>query len=182
MPRTSPYSITLCRWPNAQNSKPARADIRHRILMSCGPGSCCTPPRVWATTRFAGPPWDTPRQVGVQVGAKRFYDERPGRPDRFCPRGGRPPSFFPPDVVVAIKALAGETAGEDGHARWPRWAVPRPGPRAAVEFRHRSPAISGTTILGAGSVSDAIKPWQHRSLDLPPATPTSVPRAGPRVL
>ena len=37
--------------PSAQNSKPAHADIRHRIPMLCGPGSCCTRPRVWATTR-----------------------------------------------------------------------------------------------------------------------------------
>jgi len=37
--------------PSAQNSKPARVDIRHRIPKLCGPGSCSTRPKAWATTR-----------------------------------------------------------------------------------------------------------------------------------
>src|ERR1700682_5523055 len=37
--------------PSGQNSKPARVDIRHRIRKLCGPGSCSTRPKAWATTR-----------------------------------------------------------------------------------------------------------------------------------
>ena len=60
---------------------------------------------------------DTPRQV-VSKWRKRFFDQRlAGLGD--LPRGGRPPAF-PPDVVVAVKALACELPAATGvpPARW----------------------------------------------------------------
>ena len=82
---------------------------------------------------------DTPRQVVSSKWRKRFYDERlAGLTD--LPRGGRPPSF-PPDVVVAIKALACELPAKTDT---PRWQCPDLA-RAAVESGIVA-AISGTTI------------------------------------
>jgi transposase len=47
---------------------------------------------------------DTPRQI-VSKWRKRFFEKRlQGFEEK--PRRGRPPAFPPPEVVVAIKALA----------------------------------------------------------------------------
>src|SRR6476469_10669314 len=119
MPRTSPYSITLA---DAEH-----AELRHRILMLFGPGSCCTRPRVWATTRS--------RRAWTHHG-------------RWCPSGANAsttsvwpawpiclgedgPRVFPPDVVVAIKALACELPAKTDTPR-ARWQSPDLA-RAAVE-------------------------------------------------
>ena len=73
------------------------------------------------------------------------------------------PPVFPPDVVVAVKALACElpTTADAPLARWhcPDLA------RAAVE-QGIVAAISGTTIW-RWLCADAIKPWQHRSWIFP---------------
>ena len=47
MPRISPYFIVLT--PEERTVFEARA--RHRIVMWCAPGSCCSPPRDSGTRR-----------------------------------------------------------------------------------------------------------------------------------
>lgn len=105
---------------------------------------------------------DTPRQV-VSKWRKCIFDDRlAGLTD--LPRGGRPPSF-PPDAVVAIRALACEfPAKADTPQPLARWQCPDLA-RAAVE-QGIAASTSGTTIwrwLSAGT----IKPWQHRSWIFP---------------
>jgi hypothetical protein len=85
------------------------------------------------------------------------------------------PPVFPPDVAVAVKALACElpTTADAPLARWhcPDLA------RAAVE-QGIVAAISGTTIW-RWLCADAIKPWQHRSWIFPrdPDFATKAPHA-----
>jgi hypothetical protein len=73
------------------------------------------------------------------------------------------PRVSPPDVVVAVKALACELPAKAGKplARWQCLDLAR----AAVE-QGIVASISGTTIWRWLS-SDAIKPWQHRSWIFP---------------
>ena len=158
MPRTSPYSITLADAERAELEARARrytspySDVvRARIVLYAAEGL--------GNDEIAAR-LDTPRQV-VSKWRKRFYDERlVGLTD--LPRGGRPPSF-PPDVVVAIKALACELPAKTD-TPLARWQSPDLA-RAAVESGIVA-SISGTTIWRWLS-SDAIKPWQHRSWIFP---------------
>src|SRR6185503_13137975 len=151
MPRTSPYSITLADAERAELEARARrytssySDVvRARIVLYAAEGL--------GNDEIAAR-LDTPRQV-VSKWRKRFFDERlAGLTD--LPRGGRPPSF-PPDVMVAIKALACEfPATADPPQPLARWQCPDLA-RAAVESGIVA-AISGTTIWRWLS-SDAIKP------------------------
>ena len=154
MPRTSPYSITLTDAERAELEARARrytspySDIvRARIMLYAAQGL--------GNDKIAAR-LDTPRQV-VSKWRKRFFDERlAGLTD--LARGGRTPSF-PPDVVVAIKAMACELPAKPDTplARWQSLDLAR----AAVEPGIVA-SISGTTIWRWLS-SDAIKPWQHRS-------------------
>src|ERR1700681_2439543 len=124
--------------PSARNSKPAPADIRHRIPMSCGPGPCCTPPTAWLTR--SRPAWT--------------------RHGRWCPSGANASTT---SVWPAIKALACELPAKTD-TPLARWQCPDLA-RAAVESGIVA-SISGTTIWRWLS-SDAIKPWQHRSWIFP---------------
>jgi DDE superfamily endonuclease/Homeodomain-like domain len=173
MPRTSPYSLTLTDAERTQLEARARRYtspysevIRAKIVLYAAEGL--------GNDEIAAR-LDTPRQV-VSKWRKRFFDERlAGLTD--LPRGGRPPSF-PPDVMVAIKALACEfPATADPPQPLARWQCPDLA-RAAVESGIVA-AISGTTIWRWLS-SDAIKPWQHRSWIFP-RDPDFGPRAA-RVL
>jgi hypothetical protein len=78
-------------------------------------------------------------------------------------RGSDDPRLSPPDVVVAIKALACELPATSGRPL-SRWQCPDLA-RAAVE-QGIVASISGTTVWRWLS-ADAIKPWQHRSWIFP---------------
>lgn len=78
-------------------------------------------------------------------------------------RGSGGPRLFPPDVVVAVKALACELPAASGRPL-ARWQCPDLA-RAAVE-QGIVASISGTTIW-RWLAADAIKPWQHRSWIFP---------------
>jgi hypothetical protein len=86
------------------------------------------------------------------------------------------PRVFPPDVVVAVKALACELPTTAG-VPLSRWHCPDLA-RTAVE-QGIVASISGTTIWRWLS-ADAIKPWQHRSWIFP-RDPDFAPKAA-RVL
>ncbi len=170
MPRTSPYRLTLTDAERTPSWKDGHADIRHRIQTSCGPRSCFTRPRGWATTR--SPHAWTPRDRWYPSGANASTSS--ACPDLPISPGEDDPPVFPPDVVVAVKALACElpTTADAPLARWhcPDLA------RAAVE-QGIVAAISGTTIW-RWLCADAIKPWQHRSWIFPgdPDFATKAPR------
>ena len=84
-------------------------------------------------------------------------------PDLPISPGAADPRVFPPDVVVAVKALACELPTTAG-APLARWHCPNLA-RTAVE-QGIVASISGTTIWRWLS-ADAIKPWQHRSWIFP---------------
>ena len=121
--------------PSAQNSNPAPGRytssysdvVRARIVLYAADGV--------GNDEIAAR-LDTPRQV-VSKWRKRFYDQRlAGLTD--LPRAGRPPSF-PPDVVVAIKALACELPAKTdtplarGNAR--TWPAPPSSPASSPRSR-----------------------------------------------
>jgi hypothetical protein len=84
-------------------------------------------------------------------------------PDLPISPGEDDPPVFPPDVVVAVKALACELPTNTG-APLARWYCPDLA-RTAIE-QGIVASISGTTIWRWLS-ADAIKPWQHRSWIFP---------------
>lgn len=96
MPRRSPFVIEL--------SRAERGALEaHRIGMSSEPRSCSWPPRTWRTRPL--PHGDLPFQV-VSKWRKRFFEQRlAGLEER--PRTSRSP-VFPPELVVAVKAIACE--------------------------------------------------------------------------
>jgi len=145
--------------PSAPSWKDVHADIRHRIQTSCGPRSCSTRPRGWATTRspHAWTPHDRWCPSGANASTSNACPDLPISP------GEDDPPVFPPDVVVAVKALACELPTTAG-APLARWHCPDLA-RTAVE-QGIVAAISGTTIW-RWLCADAIKPWQHRSWIFP---------------
>lgn len=158
MPRTSPYRLTLTDAERTELEARARrytspySDVvRAKIVLYAAEGL--------GNDEIAAR-LDTPRQV-VSKWRKRFHDQRlPGLADQ--PRGGRPPSS-PPDVIVAVKALACELPATTG-VPLARWHCPDLA-RTAIE-QGIVASISGTTIWRWLS-ADAIKPWQHRSWIFP---------------
>src|SRR6476620_8175211 len=87
---------------SALSWKGVHADIRHRIQRSCAPRSCSMRPRGWATTR--SPHAWTPRDRWYPSGANASTSS--ACPDLPISPGEDDPPVFPPDVVVAVKALA----------------------------------------------------------------------------
>lgn len=158
MPRTSPYRIELTDEERARlrvlarsYSAPHRDVVRAKIVLLAADG---------LSNEEIAARLDTPHQI-VSKWRQRFYEQRlTGLQDR--PRSGRPPAF-PPEVVVAIKALACELPGTCG-VPLSRWHAPDLA-RAAVE-RGIVASISGTTVWRWLS-ADAIRPWQHRSWVFP---------------
>ncbi len=71
--------------------------------------------------------------------------------------------FFPPELVVAVKAIACELPSQLG---LPLARLHVPDIRAAVLQRGLAASISGTTIWQWLS-EDAIQPWRHRSWIFP---------------
>lgn len=130
MPRTSPYQIELPDDEPAELERRARAYsspyrdvVRAKIVLYGTEGMN----KVDSAERL-----DTSRQV-VSDWRKRFFEHGLAGLEEL-PRGGRP-SGFPPDVVVAIKALACELPAATG-CRW------RPGTAPSWPARPSSPASS----------------------------------------
>ena len=104
---------------------------------------------------------DIARQLGtyrdvVSQWRKRFFEKRLAGLEELP--GPAAPGFFPPEVVVQVKALACELPSAYGMPL-SRWSTRE----LALEVRSAGivATISGTTIwrwLNA----DAIRPWQHR--------------------
>lgn len=158
MPRSSPYRIVLSVAERDELEARARRYtspyaevVRARFVVMAAEGLRNDE----ITARL-----DTPRQV-VSKWRKRFYEQRLGGLEDL-PRSERP-TAFPPDVVVAVKALACELPTVSGRPL-ARWQCPDLA-RAAVA-QGIVASISDTTIWRWLS-SDAIRPWQHRSWIVP---------------
>ena len=114
---------------------------------------------------------DTPRPI-VSKWRKRFFERRlAGLGDE--PQRGRPRGF-PPDVVVAVKALAGEIPHDTG---LPLSRLSRADIRREAINRGIVADIGGTTIW-RWLHEDAIKPRTHRSWVFP-RDPQFAAKAGP---
>src|SRR5882724_8500572 len=202
MPRTSPYHLTLTDAERTELEGRARrytspySDVvRAKIVLYAAQGL--------GNDEIAAR-LDTPRQV-VSKWRKRFHEQRlPGLADQ--PQGGRPPPVFPPDVVVAVKALACELPTTAGAplARWDcqdlaRAAVehaPRQGVRPLrADHRHRHlrpagrpghdhPALRhrASSVLGGRQRLLPPRTGQHRPAPASLAQTTPDPPARARVL
>ena len=158
MPQTSPYSITLADAERAELEARARrytspySDVvRARIVLYAADGLATTKSR-HAWTRHGR--WCP---SGANASTTSVWPAWP-----IC-LGEDGPRVFPPDVMVAIKALACELPAKTD-TPLARWQCPDLA-RAAVE-QGITASISGTTIWRWLS-ADAIKPWQHRSWIFP---------------
>src|SRR5258707_15539515 len=118
------------------------------------------PPRAWATTR--SPPAWIPRGRWSPSGANGSSTS--AWPGWATCRGEGPPRPFPPEVAVAVKALACELPATTG-VPLARWHCPDLARQAAAQGIVAS--ISGTTIW-RGLSADAIKPWRAPPGVLPP--------------
>ena len=136
MPRTSPYSIALAE-ASGQNSKPARVDIRHRIRKLCGPGSCSTRPKAWATTRSLHA-WTHAAASGLQM-AQTLLRPASGRTDR---------------------SASGRTAPEFSPLTW--WLPSRRWPANS----QRRPTSPSRWLAGSAPIWPARRRARHRRLDL----------------
>src|SRR5215218_8500230 len=124
-----------------------------------GPGSCCWPPMDCATMR--SPVVWTPPDRSFPSGANASATSaRPVSRSNHGPGGTR---LSPPEVVVAIKALACELPAKSG-VPLARWHAPDLA-RTAIE-QGIVASISDTTIWRWLS-ADAIRPWQHRGWIFP---------------
>ena len=170
MPRTSSYRVVLTSDERAElerraraYSSPCRDVVRARIVLMAADGLDNATIGAWL---------DTPRQV-VSKWRKRFHEHSlAGLEEQ--PRGGRPATFPPPGVVVAIKALACQLPATTGVAlsRWHCADLAR-----AAFDQGITASISDTTIWRWLS-TDALKPWRKRSWIFP-RDPNVADRAAP---
>lgn len=134
---------------------PSRANIRHHIAMSCVPKSSSSPLRAYQTRISLN--------VSICPGKLFPNGENDSSKNAWLVfrknHGGEDPALFPPEVVIAIKALACQLPKELGlpfsrltHAEIAQQAV-----------RHGIVAsISGKTVW-RWLDKDAIRPWCYRS-------------------
>jgi hypothetical protein len=147
-------------------------NIRHRIAMSCGPRLSSLLPKACPTKRSASG-WTCPDRSyrsGVNVSstnASSVWKNDRGADDR---------EFFPPEIVVEIKALACQLPKDLGlpFSRLSRDEIARQAVKRGVVA-----SISGATVWRWLS-ADAIRPWCYRSW-IWPRDPYFEQRAG-RVL
>jgi hypothetical protein len=135
--------------------------IRHRIGTLSAPRSCCTQPRAW-TTRRSQRAWTHRGRLSVNgASASSGNAWRAWRKD-LAPGAQR---SFPPSLVVAVKALAGELPYQS-EVPLSRWSLPEI--RREVIARGMVPSI-GESTLWRWLTEDAIRPWSHRSWIFPRA-------------
>jgi hypothetical protein len=158
MPRKSPYTITLSpeEFQTLQSAarkytSPYKEVVRAKVILLAAQG---------LDNNQIGASLSLPRQI-VSKWRKRFFQDRlTGLIDQ--PRRGRPP-LFPPELVVAVKALACELPATTG---LPLSRFSRNDLVAEVVNRGLVAQISGTT-LWRWLNQDAIRPWHHRSWIFP---------------
>jgi transposase len=153
MPVVSPYLIVLSAEEESVLMARARSvrsqyrdRLRARIVLAAAAGK--------ANAAVAA-------QVGVHVDTVRKWRRRfaagrlAGLKD--APRSGRPPVFTAADRAEAV-ALACALPAESG-APLSRWSCPE----LARELAARCQIAASASTVRRWLVSDALKPWQHRS-------------------
>ena len=160
MPRTSPYQIELTKDErNRLESTPRRYTpayrevTRAKIVLLAAEGM--------PNDEIAPPGWAPPAKSSPSGVSGSTSNGWPGSRSEYEPGGLR---SSPPEVVVAIKALACELPAANGGAPLARWHAPELA-RAAIE-QGIVASISDTTIWRWLS-ADAIRPWQYRSWIFP---------------
>src|SRR3990172_4304001 len=136
-----------------------RRNIRRRIARSCAPRSFFLPPKGCKTRKSANAL--TCRDRWFPSGASDFFSNA-WRGFRINP-GAVDPAFFPPAVVVEVKALACELPQSRGlpFSRLSCADIAR-----ETVTRGITASISGATVWRWLS-NDAIRPWSHRSWIFP---------------
>src|SRR5712692_5629816 len=134
-------------------------DIRYRIERSSAPRSSSWPPMASAMTRSPGASIPAGRSSpnGESASSKSVSS---GLSSVLAPAG---PRSFPPDVVVAIKAIACELPARLG---LPLSRLHVPDIRSEALARGLVASISGTTIW-RWLAEDALRPWAYRSWIFP---------------
>ena len=132
-----------------------RVSIRHRIVMSCEPKSSSSPLKAFQTRRSVNALICRDRLS--QNGGNAFLTN--AWPDSRKGHGGEDPALFPPEVIVAVKALACQLPKELGlpFSRLTHGEIAR-----QAEKQGLVASISGKTIWRWLS-QDAIRPWCYRS-------------------
>jgi hypothetical protein len=130
-------------------------NIRHRIEMSCGPRLFSSPLRVCPTRKSANA-WtchDRSCRSGVSASSTSAW------PACKSGQGAGDPAFFPPEIVVEIKALACQLPKDLG---LPFSRLSRDDIAQQAVQRGIVASISGATVWRWLS-ADAIRPWCYRS-------------------
>ena len=158
MPRKSPYDIVLSEKERNELSRRANKYTlpyfmvaRAKIILLAAEG---------LENDEIAMRLNTPRKV-VSIWRKRFFEERlSGLEER--PRPGRPP-FFPPELIIHIKALACEFPAiyQVPISRWSTSELGREVRQSGIVA-----TISDSTIWRWLN-EDAIRPWQHRTWIFP---------------
>jgi hypothetical protein len=137
------------------NYKQSLASIRHRIVMLCEPRSSSLPLKSFPIKKL----------VNVLICQGKLFPNganvslTTAWPDSRKDRGGEDPAFFPPEIIVAVKALACQLPKELGlpFSRLTHEEIAR-----QAESQGIVASISGKTIWRWLS-KDAIRPWYYRS-------------------
>src|SRR3990172_10157527 len=147
-----------------------RRNIRRRIARSCAPRSFFLPPKGCKTRKSANAL--TCRDRWIPSGASDFFSNA-WRGFRINP-GAVDPAFFPPAVVLEVKALACELPQSRG-LPFSRLSCADIAREAVT--RGITASISGATVWRWLS-NDAIRPWSHRGWIFP-RDPRFAERADP---
>ena len=168
MSRTSPFQIVLSKEEREVLERRARKYtlpyfevLRAKIILLAAEGR---------SNDEIGTSLDIGRDV-VSLWRKRFFHERlPGLEER--PRPGRP-RFFPPEVVVQVKAIACELPATLGVplSRLSSADIVREAQRSGIVA-----TLSNKTVW-RWLHEDAIRPWQHRTWIFP-RDPQFISKAG----
>ena len=135
--------------------RPSRGNIRHHIEMSCAPRSSCLPPKA-SQIRRSGT-GSICRAKLSQNGANDTSNN--AWPDFKKGQGAAGPALFPPEIIVAVKALACQLPKQLG-LPFSRFTHEQIAQQAAKQGIVAS--ISGKTVWRWLS-KDAIRPWCYRS-------------------
>ena len=134
---------------------PSQLNIRHSIAMSCGPRSSSLPLGDFQTRKLVNGLICLDRLFPNGASASSTNAWPVSRKDH----GGADPALFPPEIIVAVKALACQLPKQLGlpFSRFTHDEIARQAEKHGIVA-----SISGKTIWRWLS-KDAIRPWCYRS-------------------
>jgi len=130
-------------------------NIRHRIVMSCGPRSSSLPPRAFQTSKSVSGLIYLDRSSQNGVNASLINAWLASRKSH----GAGDPALFPPEIIVSVKALACQLPKDLGlpFSKLTHDEIARQAEKQGIVA-----SISGKTVWRWLS-KDAIRPWCYRS-------------------